>query len=164
MALPIKARVEAAPNFLANLNAAHQFFQAQDVDTADARFARLKADIREMIAVLAWSPASGRPARFLSANSAQAKVKADAVRQLAEQAGLPHLREYLAGGTSLSMPTRKLRSCYWQSGTSGSWCIQRAPAGEAANAPGTLPGIQFLEKREIYRQTGENRGQTTVSC
>jgi len=97
MVLPIKARVEAAPNFLANLDAAHRFFQAQDADTADSRFARLKADIREMIAVLAWSPASGRPARFLSANSAQARVKADAVRQLAEQAGLPHLHEYLAG-------------------------------------------------------------------
>jgi hypothetical protein len=64
MALPIKARVEAAPNFLANLDAAHRFFQAQDADTADSRFARLKADIREMIAVLAWSPASGRPARI----------------------------------------------------------------------------------------------------
>ena len=48
-----------------------------------------------MVTVLAWSPASGRPARFLSAKSAQATLRANAVQQLAEQAGLPHLREYL---------------------------------------------------------------------
>ena len=97
MALPLNAKVEAAPNFLANLDAAHQFFQIQDANTADARLAKLKADLREMIAILAWSPASGRPARFLSAKSAQATLKANAVQQLAEQAGLPHLREYIVG-------------------------------------------------------------------
>lgn len=97
MALPTNARVEAAPNFLANLEAARQFFLLQDADSADARFAKLKAHLREMIAVLAWSPASGRPARFLSARSAQAKMKAEALQQLAEQAGLPHLREYVVG-------------------------------------------------------------------
>lgn len=97
MALPLNAKVEAAPNFLANLDAAHRFFQSQDADTADARLARLKADLREMVAVLAWSPAGGRPARFMSAKSAQVRLKADAVKQLAEQAGLPHLREYVVG-------------------------------------------------------------------
>lgn len=97
MALPLNAKVEAAPNFLANLDAAHQFFQLQDADSADHRLAKLKADLREMIAILAWSPASGRPARFLSAKSAQATLKANAVQQLAEQAGLPHLREYVVG-------------------------------------------------------------------
>ena len=97
MALPLNAKVEAAPNFLANLDSAHQFFQVQDVASADGRLAKLKADLREMIAILAWSPASGRPARFLSAKSAQATLKANAVQQLAEQAGLPHLREYIVG-------------------------------------------------------------------
>jgi hypothetical protein len=97
MALPLNAKIEAAPNFLANLDAAHQFFQVQDADTADTRLAKLKEDLREMIAILAWSPASGRPARFLSAKSAQATLKANAVQQLAEQAGLPHLREYVVG-------------------------------------------------------------------
>ncbi|WP_153116772.1 hypothetical protein [Rhodocyclus tenuis] len=97
MVLPANARVEAAPNFLANLDAAYRFFQTQDEDTADARLAALKADLREMIAILAWSPASGRPARFLTAKSAQAKLKANAVQQLAEQAGLPQLREYIVG-------------------------------------------------------------------
>ncbi len=97
MALPINAKVAATPNFLANLDAAHQFFQLQDADSADTRRAKLKAELREMIAILAWSPASGRPARFLSAKSAQATLKANAVQQLAEQAGLPHLREYVVG-------------------------------------------------------------------
>lgn len=97
MALPLNARVEAAPNFLANLDAAHQFFQLQDADSADSRLTKLKADLREMIAILAWSPASGRPARFLSTKSAQATLKANAVQQLADQAGLPSLREYVVG-------------------------------------------------------------------
>lgn len=97
MALPLNAKVEAAPNFLANLDAAHQFFQVQDADSADGRLAKLKEDLRDMVAILAWSPASGRPARFLSAKSAQATLKANAVQQLAEQAGLPSLREYMVG-------------------------------------------------------------------
>ena len=97
MALTLNAKVEAAPNFLANLDAAHQFFQLQDADTADAQLAKLKADLREMVAILAWSPACGRPARFLSAKSAQATLKADAVQQLADQAGLSPLREYIVG-------------------------------------------------------------------
>lgn len=97
MVLPRNAKVDAAPNFLSNLSAAHQFFLIQDADTAAARFAKLKADLKEMIAVLEWSPAGARPARFLSAKSAQGKIKADAVIRLAEQAGLPHLREYVLG-------------------------------------------------------------------
>lgn len=97
MTLPLNAKVEAAPNFLANLDSAHQFFLVQDADSADARLTKLKADLREMIAILAWSPASGRPARFLSAKSAQTTLKTNAVQQLAEQAGLPHLREYIVG-------------------------------------------------------------------
>lgn len=97
MALPLNAKVEATPNFMANLAAAHQFFILQDADSADTRLAKLKAELREMLAVLAWSPAGGRPARFLAAKSAQAKLKTAAVQQLAEQAGLPELREYVVG-------------------------------------------------------------------
>lgn len=97
MALPINARVEAAPNFLANLEAAHQFFLVQDAASASIRLAKLKTELREMIQVLAWSPAGGRPARFIDAKSAQARLKTEAVMQLAEQAGLPDLREYVVG-------------------------------------------------------------------
>lgn len=97
MALPLRARLEATPNFLANLESAHRFFSLQDPDTADARFTTLKAQLREMVSVLSWSPFGGRPARFLAAKSAQAGVRTEAVLQLAQQAGLPHLREYVVG-------------------------------------------------------------------
>jgi hypothetical protein len=97
MALPLNAQIEATANFLANLEAAHQFFILQDAASADIRLAKLKADLREMLQVLAWSPAGGRPARFIETKSAQARLKTEAVMQLAVQAGLPSLREYIVG-------------------------------------------------------------------
>lgn len=42
MALPLHARVEATPNFLANVEAAHQFFILQDAASASIRLAKLK--------------------------------------------------------------------------------------------------------------------------
>ncbi len=97
MVLPVTARIEAAPNFLANLAAAHEFFVLQDMDTAIGRLRKLKAGLREMVAVLAWSPGSGRPARFMNAQSAQVRMKMASVQQLVEQVGLPNLREYVVG-------------------------------------------------------------------
>lgn len=95
MTLPIRARVEAAPNFISNLKDAHQFFVEQDADSASERFRKLKAELREMVTVLSWSPASGHPARFFTARSAQARLRTQAVQQLAVQAGLQNLREYI---------------------------------------------------------------------
>ena len=97
MGLPENASVEATPNFLENLAAAHQFFVLQDADNAASRLTKLKSEMRDMVSILSWSPASGRPARFLAAKSAQVQLKADAVQQLAEQAGLPDLREFIVG-------------------------------------------------------------------
>ncbi len=97
MGLPATAKVEATPNFLANLKAVFEFFQLQDANTATARLSKLKAELHEMVAILAWSPGSGRPARFLATKSAQARLKTEAVLQLAKQAGLPSLREYIVG-------------------------------------------------------------------
>lgn len=97
MALVANARVEAAPNFLANLDVGHEFLVLQDADSANSRLLKLKAALREMVEILSCSPASGRPARFLAAKSAQARLKADAARQLAQEAGLPSLREYIVG-------------------------------------------------------------------
>ena len=95
MTLSANARVAAAPNFLSNLEVARLFFIEQDADSATERFRKLKAELREMVNVLSWSPASGHPARFFTARSAQARLRAQAVQQLAVQAGLPHLREYI---------------------------------------------------------------------
>ncbi len=95
MTLPVNARVEAAPNFLNNLEMAHQFFIVQDADSAAERLRKLKAELREMITVLSWSPAGGKPARILAGRSVQARLRVEAVQQLAQQAGLPYLREYV---------------------------------------------------------------------
>jgi hypothetical protein len=95
MTLPFRARVEAAPNFISNLKIAHQFFVEQDADSAPERYRKLKTELREMVTVLSWSPASGHPARFFTARSAQARLRTQTVQQLAAQAGLPNLREYI---------------------------------------------------------------------
>ena len=95
MSLPVSARVEATPNFLGNLDAAQAFFVAQDAESAAERFGKLKAELRDMVAILAWSPASGRPARFLNGRSAQARIRKEVVLELARQAGLPMLREHV---------------------------------------------------------------------
>lgn len=59
--------------------------------------AKLKSELREMVAVLQFSPAGGRPARFLAAKSIQARLRLEAAMLLTEQAGLPNLREYVVG-------------------------------------------------------------------
>lgn len=97
MTLPATARVEAAPNFLDNLEETHAFFALQDAGSADTRLRRLKGDLREMVSILSWSPSSGRSARFLNGKSAQARLRTETVLHLAEQAGLPFLREYVLG-------------------------------------------------------------------
>ena len=97
MTLPANARVEAAPNFLTNLDAARQFCEQQDLISAPERFRKLKTELREMVVILSWSPGAGRLARFLTARSAQARLRLEAVQQLANQAGLPNLREYVVG-------------------------------------------------------------------
>lgn len=97
MQRPVNALVSAAPNFATNLQAVNAFMVAQDADSAPARLVQLKRDLREMKTLLAWSPASGRPARFLRPNSAQGSLRLAAVQQLAQSAGLPHLREYVIG-------------------------------------------------------------------
>lgn len=47
--------------------------------------------------MLAWNPECGRPARFLTGLSAQQLVRAQRVSKLAQEAGLPHLRELILG-------------------------------------------------------------------
>ena len=95
MTLPVNTRVEAAPNFLSNLDAAHQFFIVQDPDSASLRLRKLKAELREMVSILSWSPAAGHPARFMAGRSAQARLRVEVVQKLAVDAGLPFLREYV---------------------------------------------------------------------
>lgn len=95
MPLPATVKVEATPNFLTTLEEAHEFFVAQDAESAETRLRNLKAKLREMVSTLAWSPASGRPARFFETNSDQGTLRSAAIAKLAEQTGLPELREYI---------------------------------------------------------------------
>jgi hypothetical protein len=97
MVLPVNAHVEAAPNFLTNLDQMYAFFALQDADSAYSRLIKPKAELREMISVLSWSPGAGRPARFMTGKSNQALLRTEIVLQLAEQAHLPFLREYVVG-------------------------------------------------------------------
>lgn len=97
MQRPVNAQVSAAPHFATSLQAVYAFMLEQDATSAPVRLAQLKRDLREMRTLLAWSPASGRPARFLRPNSAQASLRLAAVQRLAQTAGLPHLREYVIG-------------------------------------------------------------------
>ena len=94
---PVSAQVSAAPHFAGCLQAVNAFMVEQDAASASVRLALLKRELREMKTLLAWSPASGRPARFLRPNSAQASLRLAAVQQLAQSVGLPHLREYVIG-------------------------------------------------------------------
>lgn len=114
MTLPVSARVEAAPNFLSNLEVARLFFIEQDADSAPGRFRKLKAELREMVNVLSWSPASGHPARFFTARSVQARLRAQAVQQLAAQAGLPHLREYILKRHIVLYAHSESEQCCWR--------------------------------------------------
>jgi hypothetical protein len=91
------AQVGAAPHFAACLLAVDAFMVEQDAASAPARLSQLKRELREMKTMLAWSPASGRPARFLKPNSAQASLRRAAVQQLARSANLPDLREFVIG-------------------------------------------------------------------
>ena len=95
MTLKRSARTEAAPNFLHNLEAARLFFVEQDANSSPTRFRKLKEELREMVTVVSWSPASGRPSRFLCGYSAQSRLRAESVQALALEAGLPNLREYV---------------------------------------------------------------------
>ena len=93
----VSAQVSAAPHFAGCMQAVHAFMVEQDAASAPARLTQLKRDLRDMKTLLAWSPASGRPARFLRPNSAQASLRLAAVQQLAQSVGLPNLREYVIG-------------------------------------------------------------------
>ena len=93
----VSAQVGAAPHFADCLLAVRAFMVEQDAASAPARLSQLKRELREMKTMLAWSPASGRPARFLKPNSAQASLRLAGVQQLAQSANLPDLREFVIG-------------------------------------------------------------------
>ena len=93
----VSAQVGAVPHFADCLLAVRAFMLEQDAASAPARLSQLKRELRDMKTMLAWSPAGGRPARFVKPRSAQASLRLAAVQQLARSANLPHLREFVIG-------------------------------------------------------------------
>ena len=95
MPLPVNAQLQAAKSFVRDVRASGDFMHQQDAASADARYTRLLSQLAEARELLRWNPASGRPARFLQAQSFQGRALAErAIAQAAAQ-GLPHLRELI---------------------------------------------------------------------
>ena len=97
MTIPVNARVRAAPNFLASLDAARRFMEDQDPLSAASRFQKLQRELAQARRMLAFLPASGRAARFLDAQEPRSQFQAASARQLAQALGMPELRELVVG-------------------------------------------------------------------
>lgn len=67
----------------------------QDAASAPARFKQLQAEVSKARALLAFAPASGRPARFLDARTGWGQFQADQARQFAQALRMPELREFV---------------------------------------------------------------------
>ena len=93
MSIPVNARIRAVPNFLVCLHAARSFMEEQDAASASARFKKLQAEVVKARTLLSFAPTSGRPARFLDAQSGWGSFQAEQAKQLARALGRFELRE-----------------------------------------------------------------------
>lgn len=93
MALPVNARVQAAQSFVRNVRSAQEFLHQQDSANAEARYGTLLVRLKDAREHLRWNPAGGRPARFLTAHSAQGRALSARAMALAAAHGVPELRE-----------------------------------------------------------------------
>jgi plasmid stabilization system protein ParE len=95
VSLPANARVRPTPSFERSLTKVYRFLESQDAESAPARYEKLQARMTDIRRVLAWNPASGRPARFMEGLSAQGRIQTRRVVEQAHRAGFPELRELL---------------------------------------------------------------------
>lgn len=93
MPLPANARIRVARTFVRDVRAAADFMHLQDATRAEERYERLLARLDEVRGLLRWNPASGRPARFMDAQSVHAAVIQTEARSLMDLTSLPQLRE-----------------------------------------------------------------------
>lgn len=93
MSLPVNATVQAAQSQVLNVRAVYEFLLQQDAASADTSYAALLAQLKAARDLLRWNPASGRPARFLAAQSGQGRASASRAKALAASHGVPELRE-----------------------------------------------------------------------
>ncbi len=95
MPLPANVRLQAALSFVRDVRASGDFMRQQDKASADARYARLLAQIAEARELLRWNPEAGRPARLLQSQSVQGRAVAERAFALAQAQGLHSLRELI---------------------------------------------------------------------
>lgn len=88
-------RVEFADHFRERLRNLHLFMQSQDVTSAPSRAAALREDVLSFVDLIKLHPEIGRPVDKLDAQTAEGQRRLRRVLQLALEAGLPHLREYV---------------------------------------------------------------------
>lgn len=93
MPLPANARLQAAQSYIRDVRAVHAFLQQQDSSNADARHQAVLARLLDARTLLRGNPAAGRPARFLTAQSAQGRLMAARAQAVAARHGMPSLRE-----------------------------------------------------------------------
>jgi hypothetical protein len=88
-------RVDFAKTFEERLETIQEFMLDQDMMTATARIEKLWSEILRFGDLVALHPKIGRPAGVLAAGSVEGQVQMARVFQLAGEAGLPELREYV---------------------------------------------------------------------
>jgi hypothetical protein len=88
-------RVDFAESFGERLRILEAFMLAQDLDCAPARVDDLQKEVLRFVDLVKLHPKIGRPADVLAASSVEGQRRLERVLQLAIDAGLPELREYV---------------------------------------------------------------------
>jgi len=88
-------RLDIAESFGERLRTLEEFMTAQDEQSAPARIEDLREEVLGFIDLVKLHWEIGRPASALAAGSVEGKRRLERVLQLADEAGLPVLREYV---------------------------------------------------------------------
>jgi hypothetical protein len=88
-------RLDIAESFGERLRTLEGFITAQDAQTAPTRIEDLREEVLNFIDLVKVHREIGRPASALAASSVEGKRRLERVLQLAAEAGLRDLREYV---------------------------------------------------------------------
>jgi plasmid stabilization system protein ParE len=88
-------RVDFAKSFGERLRVLEAFMLEHDPDAALARIEGLHEEVLRFVDLVKLHPKIGRPADLLAASSIEGRMRLDQVLQLAIDAGVPELREYV---------------------------------------------------------------------
>ena len=88
-------RLDVAESFAERLRTLEGFMTTQDAQRAPARIEDLQEEVLTFIDLVKLHREIGRPASALAASSVEGKRRLERVLQLAVEAGLPVLREYV---------------------------------------------------------------------